>query len=227
MKIYSKLYWSDNDWTILFLQSIIRIMSLRDSFIPPSAASDEKMTIMSLVAHFAKQSPPKRAEMTFRRSLRRKKLFLQQLIATLILITLASCAPAVSVTPTTRVATPDADFDRWSATQEAKWVECEALDKLALIGRQALLPGAVISGPATINPEPYLDNIIYLAAALKMDMLAKGGLIVFTGHSVKIPEKLDVGKDEPAWVPTGYVVFYKSDKLMRDDMICWTAATSP
>jgi hypothetical protein len=150
-----------------------------------------------------------------------------QIIAALILIMLASCAPAVSIRPTKGTRTPDTDFDRWSATQSARWVECEALDKLALVGRQALLPGAVISGPATINPEPYLPNIIYLAAALKMDMLAKGGLIVFAGHSVKIPEKLDVGKNEPAWVPTGYVVFYKNDKLMRDDMICWTAAESP
>jgi len=141
-----------------------------------------------------------------------------KIITMFIAIALDSCAPATG-------ATPDADSVSFSATREARWVECHELDKSALAGRKDFSPGDIITGPASITPDPYM-HIIYLAPALKLDMLASGGLIVPEGHSVEIPRELNVGKGN-IWSPDGEVVFYTSDKLMYADMKCWSIARSP
>ncbi len=139
---------------------------------------------------------------------------------TLLALILASCAPAE------HAATPVSDFDKWVATQSAKRAECEALDQLAIVNEKALAPGEIVSGPAEIIPDPYLA-IIDLSIFLGVDMPAAGGLIITSGNSVQIPQKLVFVTDQSTWVPTGNITIFASDDLMWKHLKCWTAARSP
>ena len=147
-------------------------------------------------------------------------------IATLCIILLVSCAPSVTAIPTKIIATRDADFDKWVATQTAKRAECETLDKLALVSEKAFLPGDIVFGPAEIKPSPGIA-IIDLSIALGIDMPTAGGLIITSGNSVKIPQELTLASDKTHWIPNGNVITYANDELMWKHIACWTAAKSP
>jgi len=85
------------------------------------------------------------------------------------------------------------------------------------INVQTLIPGMIISGPATIHP---YDGSAELAQALGLIWVARWGINIPTGTTVQIPQSVTLlsGKQ---YIPQGYIDIYLDNARMEAAQQCW------